>query len=315
MISRKFAPIVVIGSINTDMVATSPTLPAVGETVMGKNFSVSAGGKGGNQAVAAARLGAEVTMVGSLGADALGDQAIERLRKENIDCQHVMRDSEQASGVALINVDKTGENQIVVVPGANATLSPEHIEKAFHNIEEGSILLLQLEIPLTSVSRAIELGVNNNCQIILDPAPARALPPYLLENVFLLTPNEIETEILTGVKVTGESSAKEAASVLLHRGVNNIAITLGGGGVFLASKNEHQLFPAIEVEAIDTTAAGDCFNGSLAVGLAFGDELSQSIEFACIAASISVTRAGAQDAMPFAHEVEIHGFPRGEKNC
>ena len=163
------------------------------------------------------------------------------------------------------------------------------------------------QIPFASVARAIELGAKNNCRIILDPAPApaQALSPSLLENVFLLTPNETEAEILSGIKVTGENSAKEAASALLQLGVDNLAITLGSSGVLLASKNEHRLIPAIEVEAIDTTAAGDCFNGSLAAELAKGNELPQSIEFACRAASISVTRAGAQDAMPFAHEVKI----------
>lgn len=305
MNSRERTPIIVIGSVNADMVANAPTLPSAGETVMGTDFFVSAGGKGGNQAVAAARLGANVTMVGNLGADALGDQAIERLKKESINCKQVTRDFEQASGVALINVDQWGENQIVVVPGANATLSTEHVENAFSSITEGSIILLQLEIPLASVARAIELGIENNCRIILDPAPAQALSPSLLENVFLLTPNETEAEILSGIKVTSENSAKEAASALLQLGIDNLAITLGSGGVLLASKNEHRLIPAIEVEAIDTTAAGDCFNGSLAAELAKGNELSQSIEFACRAASISVTRVGAQDAMPFAHEVEI----------
>ena len=305
MNSRELTPIIVIGSVNTDMVANAPTLPSAGETVMGTDFFVSAGGKGGNQAVAAARLGANVTMVGNLGADALGDQAIERLKKENINCEQVTRDSEQASGVALINVNQWGENQIVVVPGANATLSAEHVENAFSNITKGSIILLQLEIPLASVARAIELGIKNDCRIILDPAPAQGLSPSLLENIFLLTPNETEAEILSGIKVTGESSAKEAASALLRLGVHNLAITLGGGGVLLASKNEYLLIPAIEVEAIDTTGAGDCFNGSLASELAKGNELSQSIEFACRVASMSVTRAGAQDAMPFAHEVKI----------
>ena len=305
MNSRERAPIIVIGSVNTDIVANASTLPSAGETVMGTDFFVSAGGKGGNQAVAAARLGANVTIVGNLGTDAFGDQAIERLKKENINCKQVTRDSEQASGVALISVNQWGENQIVVVPGANATLSTEHVENAFSNITKGSIILLQLEIPLASVARAIELGIENNCRIILDPAPAQALSPSLLENVFLLTPNETEAEILSGIKVTGENSAKEAASALLELGVDNLAITLGSGGVLVASRNEHRLIPAIDVEAIDTTAAGDCFNGSLASELAKGNELSQSIEFACRVASISVTRVGAQDAMPFSHEVNI----------
>lgn len=305
MNSRERTPIIVIGSINTDMVANALTLPSAGETVMGSDFFVSAGGKGGNQAVAAARLGANVTMVGNLGTDALGDQAIERLKKENINCKQVTRDSEHASGVALISVNRLGENQIVVVPGANETLSTKHVENAFSNITKGSIILLQLEIPLASVARAIELGNEKNCRIILDPAPAQALSASLLGNVFLLTPNETEAEILSGIKVTGEDSAKEAAAVLLALGVDNLAITLGSGGVLVASKNEQRLIPAIEVEAIDTTAAGDCFNGSLASELAKGNELSQSIEFACRVASISVTRVGAQDAMPFSHEVKI----------
>jgi len=305
MNSREPAPIVVIGSINTDMVATAPTLPTAGETVMGTDFFVSAGGKGGNQAVAAARLGAKVVMIGNLGTDTLGDQAIDRLEKENIDCQQITRDAQQASGVALINVDQKGENQIVVAPGANATLSIAHIESAFNSIATESLILLQLEIPLASVSRAIELGSEKNCRIILDPAPAQTLPSSFLENVYLLTPNETEAEILTGIKVTDENSAEEAASSLLKQGIENVAITLGGGGVLLASNSEQRLVSAPQVEAIDTTAAGDCFNGSLAVALAKGNALSQSVEFACKAAAISVTRSGAQDAMPFANEVRI----------
>lgn len=303
MNSRELAPIVVIGSINTDMVATTPALPTAGETVMGTDFFISAGGKGGNQAVAAARLGANVSMVGNLGTDVLGDQAAERLEKENIDCRRISRDAQQASGVALISVDQQGENQIVVAPGANATLSPDHIEQAFKDIEPGSIILLQLEIPIETVSSAIRLATEKNCRIILDPAPAQTLPATLLEKVYLLTPNESEAELLTGIKVTEESSAKEAAAVLVQRGAENVAITLGGGGVLLASTADQQLIPAKQVVAIDTTAAGDCFNGSVAFALAKGIELADCIKFACNVAAIAVTRPGAQDSMPFAQEV------------
>ncbi len=296
--------IYVIGSVNTDMVVKADRLPKPGQTVSGGDFFMSAGGKGGNQAVAAARLGANVRMVANLGADVFGDAAVKRLEAESVDTTLVRRDENQPSGVALISVDAAGENQIVVAPGANATLLEAQVDRAFETMPEGSLVLLQLEVPLPTVAHAVVVAGEKGCRVILDPAPAKALPGELLSGVFLLTPNETEAEALTGIDVHDQSSALEAARELRDAGVANVAITLGGEGVLLATAEGSELIPAPEVSAVDTTAAGDCFNGSLAVALAEGTSLREAAAFACRAAAISVTRLGAQDSMPFAGEVD-----------
>ncbi len=296
--------ITVIGSINTDMVVRTPMLPKPGQTIVGGEFFMTAGGKGANQAVAAARLGAKVAMVGKVGADVFGDSAIDRLESEGIDTSLVSREGERPSGVALISVDDSGENHIVVAPGANESVDCEHIERAFTEIPHASLVLLQLEIPLKAVKHAVTLARKKECRIILDPAPARQLPSSLVAGAYLLTPNETEAEILTGINVSDENSASEAAAGLLAAGATNVAITLGAGGVLLATGENTRLFPALDVNAVDTTAAGDCFNGSLAVALTRGLSLENSVEFACRAASIAVTRLGAQEAMPYASELD-----------
>jgi ribokinase len=295
--------ITVIGSINTDMVVKAPVLPVPGQTVSGGKFFMSAGGKGGNQAVAAARLGARVAMIANLGTDMFGDAAIDRLNSEGIDCAFVSRDQHQPSGVALIGVDASGENHIMVAPGANQTLSSKHMDGAFQHIPDPTILLLQLEIPMDAVARAVVLAAEKNCRVILDPAPAKELPAAVIAGAYLLTPNETEAEVLTGIPVNDEASAIEAANTLLAKGAQNVAITLGSQGVLLANGEACQLIATPTVAAVDTTAAGDCFNGSLAVALAHGKTLQEGVEFACRAASISVTRLGAQDSMPYAHEL------------
>jgi ribokinase len=298
------APIYVIGSINTDMIVKSDELPSPGETVMGGDFLMAAGGKGANQAVAAARHGARVSMVANLGSDIFGDQAITRLQTEGIDCAHIGRDAHQPSGVALISVDAVGENHIVVAPGANNTVTEKQVEEALESMPAASIVLLQLEIPLAAVARGILLAQNKGCRVILDPAPAQALPEEMLQGLYLLTPNETEAEILTGLAVDDPDSARQAATRLLASGVKNIAITLGAQGVLLANDQGSELIDTPAVNALDTTAAGDCFNGSLAVGLGWGDDLRDAMAFACKAASLSVTRMGAQDSMPYRHEVD-----------
>ncbi|MBN4048172.1 ribokinase [bacterium AH-315-O15] len=297
-------PIYVIGSINTDMIVKADKLPSPGQTVMGGDFLMTAGGKGGNQAVAAARHGAPVSMVANLGEDIFGDQAIHRLQAEGIDCTHVGRDADQPSGVALISVDDSGENHIVVAPGANSTVTEQQVEAALESMPAGSIVLLQLEIPLATVSHGIALANEKNCLVILDPAPAQALPEEMLQGLYLLTPNETEVEILTGMAVNDPDSAIQAATRLLQAGVQNVAITLGAEGVLLANDQGSELIAAPSVKALDTTAAGDCFNGSVAVGLASGNGLRDAMAFACRAASISVTRMGAQDSMPHSHEMD-----------
>lgn len=299
-------PIYVIGSINTDMVAMTDHLPTPGETVMGGEFMMTAGGKGANQAVAAARLDGDVTMVGRLGADIFGDQSVARLKAEKINCDFISRDSAAASGVALISVDGEGENHIVVAPGANNTLHIDTIDTALSSLPENAIVLMQLEIPIETVAHVISFAKDSNRKVILDPAPARELPENFLDGLFLITPNETEATHLSGIEVIDQNSAKAAAKKLLQTGVQNVAITMGADGVLLASGDENlQLIASPTVNAVDTTAAGDCFNGALSVALANGLELEEGINKACHAASISVTRKGAQDSMPFSNEVNL----------
>jgi len=299
-------PIYVIGSINTDMVAMTDYLPTPGETVMGGEFMMTAGGKGANQAVAAARLDGDVTMVGRLGADIFGDQSVARLKAEKINCDFISRDSAAASGVALISVDGEGENHIVVAPGANNTLHIDTIDTALSSLPENAIVLMQLEIPIETVAHVISFAKDSNRKVILDPAPARELPENFLDGLFLITPNETEATHLSGIEVIDQNSAKAAAKKLLQTGVKNVAITMGTDGVLLASGDDNlQLIASPTVNAVDTTAAGDCFNGALSVALANGLELEEGINKACHAASISVTRKGAQDSMPFSNEVNL----------
>ena len=299
-------PIYVIGSINTDMVAMTDHLPTPGETVMGGEFMMTAGGKGANQAVAAARLDGDVTMVGRLGADIFGDQSVARLKAEKINCDFISRDSAAASGVALISVDGEGENHIVVAPGANNTLHIDTIDTALSSLPENAIVLMQLEIPIETVAHVISFAKDSNRKVILDPAPARELPENFLDGLFLITPNETEATHLSGIEVIDQNSAKAAAKKLLQTGVKNVAITMGTDGVLLASGDDNlELIASPTVNAVDTTAAGDCFNGALSVALANGLELEEGINKACHAASISVTRKGAQDSMPFSNEVNL----------
>lgn len=299
----KVSQIVVIGSINTDMVVSADKLPRPGETVLGEEFLMTAGGKGANQAVAAARLGARVAMVGSLGLDLFGDAARANLLAETIDCHHVNQNSETSSGVALISVDKRGENHIVVAPGANSTLSERDIESALASIPDQCVILIQLEIPMTTVAHAVRLAAAKHCRIILDPAPAQPLGTDLLDHVYLITPNQTEAEVLTGIEVRDAHSALTAAKALLQQGTETVALTLGAEGVLLASQKQHEVIPAPTVQSVDTTAAGDCFNGALAAALAKGWELREAARYACHAAAISVTRKGAQSSMPRADEL------------
>ena len=296
--------ILVAGSSNTDMVVKSPTLPAPGETVLGGTFFLFPGGKGANQAVAAARLGGNVIFVTRIGADIFGAQALEGFKKEGIDCTFIGTDPSTASGVALITVDAKGENCIAVAPGANATLSPAEVLKAGDAIREADIVLAQLEIPLTTVIELVGFAAASGRRVILNPAPACELPDQLLQNISVLTPNEKEAELLTGVKVTDTASALKAAQTLFARGVATVIITLGRGGALLYDGREPALIPAPKVEAIDTTAAGDVFNGALAVALAEGMRMTDAVKFANHAAALSVTKLGAQTSAPHRRETE-----------
>ena len=296
--------IFVVGSANTDMVVKAATLPLPGETLLGGTFFMNAGGKGANQAVAAARLGGNVTLVAKVGNDIFGKQTIEGLQKENINTDFVFTDDTAPSGVALIMVNEEGENCIVVAPGANANLLPADIETV-NAINEAAIILLQLEIPLATIEAVAIRAKATNQQLIINPAPAQALSDELLNGLFLITPNETEAALLTGITVTDQATASKAADVFLNKGVQNVIITLGKQGAYFKNNNEQFKVTAPVVQAKDTTAAGDTFSGALTVALTENMDWQQAIQFAVTAASISVTRLGAQASVPFRNEIDL----------
>jgi ribokinase len=296
--------IVVVGSSNTDMIVKLPHLPKPGETVSGGAFSTAAGGKGANQAVAAARAGADVGFVARVGEDSFGEQAIAGFVGDGIDVRHVTRNPAAPSGVALIFVDDAGENCIAVAPGANAELTPQDIEAAEELITEADVVVMQLETPIEAVERAAALANEHGVRVILNPAPARPLSDEILSKVSILTPNESEAELLTGVQVNDDAGAEQAARALVARGVDTVILTLGSRGAFVFESGEGELVPSFEVQAVDTTAAGDVFNGTLGVGLAEGKPLAQAVRFANAAAALSVTKLGAQPSAPTRSEIE-----------
>jgi ribokinase len=296
--------ILVIGSSNTDLVIQTSHFPEPGETVMGGVFSTFAGGKGANQAVAASRLGAKVTFVARVGNDDFGRQAIDGFDKEGITTSHIFIDENEPTGVASIIINKDGENTIVVAPGANNMLSKTDIEAIVSLVEATDIVLVQLEVPLETVTFVIQLAHKLHKKIILNPAPAVKLDYNLLSYLDIITPNESETKILLGKKVSDLKSASEAAQVFLDKGVKNVVITLGKQGAFFKNDHEEYLIPAIKTEVIDTTGAGDTFNGALAVAISEGKSWRDALDFSNKAAAISVSRLGAQSSIPFRKEIE-----------
>jgi len=302
--------IVVVGSSNTDMIIKMPRIPKPGETVLGGEFSTAPGGKGANQAVSAARAGGQVFFVARVGDDMFGEQAVEGFIQDGVDVENIIRDKNAPSGVAFIFVDKEGENSIAVASGANANLSPADIYAVDDVISSSAVLLMQLEIPIETVEAAVETAVEiaggHGIQIILNPAPARALGDNILKHISILTPNESEAELLTGIKVEDEKGASEAANVLLAKGVRTVIITLGSSGAYVACSDFKSIIPGFSVRAEDTTAAGDVFNGVLAVSLAERKSLPDAVRFSNAAAALSVTRLGAQPSAP--KRGEIDGF-------
>jgi len=296
--------IVVVGSSNTDMIVKVPRIPRPGETILGGKFSTAAGGKGANQAVAAARAGGQVTFIARVGDDMFGQQALRGFEADGIDVQYVKTDPSEPSGVALIFVDEKGENSIAVASGANACLSPQDVDEAAAAIRSADILLMQLETPLATVQRAAEIARAAGVKVILNPAPAMPLDDALLANLTIITPNESEAELLTGVAVTDTASAEAAAKALLDRGVEVAIITLGSKGALLKTSKLTKVIPGFKVTAVDATAAGDVFNGSLAVALAEGKALEEAVRFANAAAALSVTKLGAQPSIPKREEIE-----------
>ena len=296
--------IVVIGSSNTDMILQMDHIPRPGETILGGQFSMAAGGKGANQAVGAARAGGDVALLARVGSDMFGRQAVEGFCADGIDVQCVIQDDEAPSGVALIFVAADGENSIGVASGANGRLSPADVQGAAQLIVDADIVVLQLETPLETILTAAEIAARHHVPVILNPAPAQPLSDQLLQLVSILTPNESEAELLTGIPVTDEAGAARAAEVLRDKGVASVIVTLGSRGAYVSAPDASGSVPAFQVTPVDTTAAGDVFNGALAVAISERRPLPDAVRFASAAAALSVTRLGAQPSAPKRSEIE-----------
>ncbi|MBV7523382.1 MULTISPECIES: ribokinase [Pseudomonas] len=303
------AKVVVIGSLNMDLVTRAPRLPKGGETLIGQSFTTVSGGKGANQAVAAARLGAQVSMIGCVGNDAYGEALRGALLAEQIDCRAVST-VDGSSGVALIVVDDSSQNSIVIVPGANGALTAETIDRFDSVIRAADVLICQLEVPDASVGHALKRGRELGKTVILNPAPAsRPLPSDWYASIDYLIPNESEASALSGLSVDSLDTAQAAATRLIALGAGKVIITLGAQGSLFADGQRFEHFPAPVVKAVDTTAAGDTFVGGFAAALAAGNDEAQAIRFGQVAAALSVTRAGAQPSIPALSDVQAFKTP------
>lgn len=293
------ATITVIGSIHIDFYVSLPKLPVPGETVLGYEFVMKPGGKGANQAVATARLGAYTYMVGRLGNDIFAEKLLDNFRKNNVDTTYITIDQTTHTGTAFILLDKkTGENMIAVAPGADFNVSKEDVDRAIPAIKNSDIVLLQLEIPLETVVYAIKKASELSKKVILNPAPAAKLPEEVFKYIYVITPNRVEAELLTGVRVETLEEAVKAGKKLVEKGVQYAVITMGGEGAVVVSENLIKHVPAYKVEIVDTTGAGDAFNGALAVFLAEGYDILEACKRANAAAAIQITRLGAQEGLP-----------------
>jgi len=296
--------IVVVGSLNMDLVIGVPRMPLAGETIVGRDLQTIPGGKGANQAAAAAKLGGRVAMVGRVGDDVFGPRLIENLRRQGVDAGAVRVDDQAATGVALIMVDEAGENSIVVSAGANGRVSVEDVASAEGLLRQARLLLLQHEVPLETVAYAIELAARHGVQVILNPAPAHSVSPELLSKVHYVVPNETEARTLTGVEVKDVVTAEAAARKLLDYGAPVVIITLGEQGALLVTEGGASHVPARQVKAVDTTAAGDAFIGGLATALVKGFSLPEAVRYATCAGTLATTVFGAQTSLPSAERVQ-----------
>ncbi|WP_353931388.1 ribokinase [Okeanomitos corallinicola TIOX110] len=290
--------IIVFGSINIDLVTTTPRLPIPGETLIGNSFFTTPGGKGANQAVALAKLGIPTQIIGRVGNDNFGLELINNLKNCGVQTENIFIDETVNSGIAVITVGQKGENNIIVIPGANAKVNQEDINKLYPLLPTTNAILLQLEIPIDTVIQIAKIAQNTNIKIILDPAPAQILPEEIYPLIDIITPNEIEASQLVGFAVTGEETAAKAAEILLQKGVKCAIIKLGAKGVFCATKQESFYIPAFSVQAIDTVAAGDAFNGGLAAALFHQKPLKEAVNWGAATGALATTKLGAQSSFP-----------------
>lgn len=303
MTDKDYPQIIVVGSLNVDLVIRVPRFPQPGETLPGGDLQTISGGKGANQAAAAARLGNQTALIGKVGDDPHGKMLVRNLNSFQVDTTRITADPDAPTGSAVIMVNEAGENSIVLSPGANDHFCPEDLRSANNDFSRAKFLLLQLEIPLSTVEFAAARGKKAGLRVILNPAPARDLPPDLLANVDILVPNETELAMLSGHRVSDHQSRLRAARVLLEQGVNTIIVTLGDQGALLVTADNARLFPAVEVEVVDTTAAGDAFIGGLASALNQDYSLENAVRFANCAGALAATKLGAQPSLPTAREV------------
>lgn len=295
--------ILVIGSFMMDLVVQTPRSPKSGETIIGSKFSRFLGGKGANQAVAASRLGGNVKMAGKIGKDKFGQEFLTALKSEQIDTSHILVDENNETGIGMVTLEANGDNRIIVVPGANLLYSRRDLEKTEKLIKDSDILVVQLEMDIHMIESAIDIADENNVPVILNPAPAQELNENILSKVTYLTPNETEMEILCDTRINTKSELITAANSLINKGVNNVIITLAEEGALVVNHTDVYTVPGFAVKSVDSVAAGDSFNGALAVGIAKGEPLQNVVEFANAAGALAVTKKGAIPSLPTLEEV------------
>lgn len=296
--------VVVVGSLHMDLTVKVKSIPHIGETVLGKGFKTSPGGKGANQAIAASRIGCGVTMVGRVGADTFGEKLLENMRKNGVDINYVKKDGRASTGLALIVVDERGNNTIAVASGANMRCCRKDVDEAEKIIRSSDVLLTQLEIPLPVAGYAVKKASRAGVKTILNPAPAQELPKELLHDIYALTPNKREAELLSGVEIRDLQSGEKAAKKIFDMGVNNVALTLGEKGVIVLTQDGTVHVKGIRVSPVDTTGAGDTFCGALAVAISSGKKLVDAVAYANYAGALATTKMGAQEALPTKREIE-----------